>query len=330
MASEQRSGSALANLALVAVSLVVSLAVAELAFQTYARVVVFPRWDRDMAKPNFFLTRSNNPVLGYELMPGFETESDGRRMSINSRGLRSDTDDLFEGRAKLAILGDSVTNGVGHSQERTLDRLLEARLRAAGDDTVVLNFGVPGYATRELAEFLRVKNAIYRVDRILYLLNPNDFTRRDTVTEGADNGLYRMFVRPRWQTPWFARKAVYRAVKMGGVPPRWYRWLFAANEESAQADLKAMHATCREQGATFAVALLPAVEAYGPGGYALERMYDRLLAFLAREGIPAVAPIDAFSDDPARYLDATDHLYDVGNERMADVLAAFVATLPSP
>ena len=311
------------TLALLGASVVVSLGLAELGFQIFARSVIFPRWDRDMAKPNFFLTRSTDPTLAYEMAPGFQIEKDGSRLRINRFGLRSDTDDRFEGRPKLALLGDSVTASVGHSQERTLDRLLEQRLRAAGDATVVINFGMPGYGTRELAEFLRVKNDLYRVDRVIYLLNPNDFARRDSVYEGADNGLYRMFVRPSWQTPWFLRKAVYRVMKNGPVSVRWYRWLFDANEARAQADIRAMKSGCDERGTSLGVVLMPSGAAYGPDGYALAEEYERLLAFLGREGIPAAAPIEEFATEPQRYFDETDHLFEVGNERMAEVLHAF-------
>ena len=310
------------------VALGVSLVLAELGFQAFARLVIFPGWDRDMARPNFFLTRSEDPILGYELAPGFEFDKDGKRLHINRFGLRADSDDRFEGRRKLALLGDSVTMGAGFSQEQTLDRLLEERLRAGGADVVVLNFGVGGYGTHELAEFLKQKNAIYRVDHVLYLLNPNDFARRDSVYEGADNGLYRMFVRPTWQTPWFLRKGVYRMMKGGQLSVRWYRWLFAGNEVRAQADIRAMAASCAAEGTGFSVVLMPSGTAYGADGYGLTQMYDRLLAFLASEGIPAIAPIEAFAAEPGRYFDETDHLYDAGNERMADLVYGFLRTLP--
>lgn len=161
---------------------------------------------------------------------------------------------------------------------------------------------------------------------MVYLLNPNDFTRRDSLYEGADNGLYRMFVRPTWQTPWFLRKAVYRLVKGGGVPVRWYRWLFAANESRAQAYIREMAKTCAEQGAGFSVALMPSGMAYGAEDYGLAEMYGRLLTFLASEGIPAFAPIEEFAAEPRRYFDETDHLYDAGNELMSSVLHAFIAS----
>jgi lysophospholipase L1-like esterase len=322
-----RRAGLIANIVLSLAALGVSLALAELGFQLFARLVIFPGWDRDMARPNFFLIRSEDPVLAYELAPSYEIETDGKRLHINRWGVRADSDDQYVGRRKIAILGDSVTMGAGHSQERTIDRLLEQRLREDGRDTVVLNFGVPGYATRELAEFLRQENAIYRVDQVLYLLNPNDFARRDSVYEGADNGLYRMFVRPTWQTPWFLRKAVYRLVKDAPASVRWYSWLFAANEARARMDIQHMAAHCAERGAAFSVVLMPSGAAYGREGYALAEMYGRLVSFLRSEGIPVIAPIEEFAADPGRYFDETDHLHDIGNERMAEIMANFLAGL---
>jgi lysophospholipase L1-like esterase len=311
------------NLALAAAALLVSLAGLEAACQGFARLVIFPGFDRDMARPNFFLAASDDPVLAYEMKPGFAHENDGKWLRINRYGLRADSDDLFAGRHKIAMLGDSVTMGAGHGQERTIEALLEGRLRAEGDETVVLNFGVPGYATRELLEFLKRKNELYRVDHVVYLLNPNDFARRDTVTEGGDNGLYRMYARPTWQTPWFLRKAVYRLRKSGLVG--WYAWMFAANEERARQDIRAMAATCAAEGAGFSMVLLPSGAAYGGTGYRLAEMYGRLVEFLRGEGIPVLAPIAEFSADPARYFDATDHLHDAGNQRMAELLHGFLA-----
>jgi lysophospholipase L1-like esterase len=328
--SRSRSAGGLsANLALALAALAASLGIAEAACQLYARLVVFPAWDRQMALPNFFLARSDDPVLAYELKPDLVVDEEERHLRINRYGVRADTDDLFEGRRKLALLGDSVTMGAGLSQEKTLDRLLEARLRAAGDDTVVLNFGVPGYASRELVRFLERKDEIYHVDRVLYLMNPNDFARRDSIYEGADNGLYRMFVRPGWQTLWFARKGVYRVMKGGPVSLRWYRWMFGGNEARTQADLRAMAAYCAGRGIPFSVVILPSGLAYGPDGYQLDEMNQRLLAFFDEIGVEGAAPMAAFADDPKRYLDDTDHFHDAGNERMAEVMQELLTGSPT-
>ena len=323
-ARRTRRGERLANLALTAAAVLVSLVAAELIFQAYARLVVFPKFDRDMAKPNFFLARSDDPILAYENRASFETVTpDGKLMRINRYGIRADSDDVFEGQRKVAFLGDSVTVGAGHTQDRTLSVLTERRLRADGRAARVVNFGVPGYGTRELLQFLRRKDEIYRVDHVLYLLNPNDFARRDSVYEGGDNGLYRMFVRPVWQTPWFVRKAVYRFHKRNGLVG-WYRWVFAANEARAQADIHAMAAYCRERGKNFSVVLLPSGVAFVDGRYAVADLYARVTRFLEEEGIPHLAPIETFANDPKRYIDETDHLVDAGNERMAEVLEGFL------
>ncbi len=317
-----RRSSPAANLALAAAALLISLAGVEAVFQGLARLVIFPRFDRDMARPNFFLTASDDPLLAYEMKPGFAAETDGKWLRINRHGLRADSDDVFAGRPKIAVLGDSVTMGAGHSQDRTIEALLEARLRAAGSDTVVLNFGVPGYATSELLEFLKRKNEFFRVNHVVYLLNPNDFARRDSVTEGGDNGLYRMYVRPTWLTPWFLRKAVYRFRKADLVD--WYEWMFGANEARAKEDIRAMAASCAAQGAGFSVVLLPSGAAYGEG-YALAELYGRIVRFLDAEGIPNLAPIAAFSSDPKRFFDDSDHLWEAGNELMAELMHAFLA-----
>jgi hypothetical protein len=315
-----------ADLALVAGALLVSLALLEGTCQVLAHAVIFPGFDREMAKPNFFIAPSEDPVLTYEMKPGFTEERDGKTLHINSFGLRADSDDLFPGRRKIAVLGDSVTMSAGHSQERALPALLEGRLHEAGSDAAVLNFGVPGYATRELLELLKRKNEIYQVDHVVYLLNPNDFAQRDSVYEGADNGLYRMYARPTWQTPWFLRKAVYRVVKGSSlVSTRWYRWLFAANERRAQSDILEMARYCKASGASFSVALLPSGAAYGSAeGYELVEMYARLVSFLRAEDISNLSPIAEFGVDPGRYFDPSDHLLDAGNERMAELLQAFL------
>jgi lysophospholipase L1-like esterase len=280
-----------------------------------------------MANPNFFLTRSEDAILAFELTPGFEGERDENRLRINRFGLREDSDDRFEGRRKIAILGDSVTMSVGHTQEKTIDSLVEGLLHADGGDAVVLNFGVGGYGTRELAEFLKRKNEIYDVDHVVYLMNPNDFARRDSVYEGADNGLYRMFVRPLWHTRWFLRKGVYRLMK-GGAPVsvRWYRWLFAGNEAHGQTDIRDMAAYCASEGAEFSVVLLPSGVAYTSQGYELADIYARLKEFLAAERIPALVPIEEFRTEPGRYFDETDHFVAAGNERIAELIARFVVT----
>jgi hypothetical protein len=213
----------------------------EISVQLYAVGVVNPRNERMRRSWKHFYRASDNPILVYEPLPGTEVEVDGRRLRINRWGIRDDHDAIPRENRRIAILGDSVVFGMAHSQERTISQLLERELERSGDRVRVLNFGLSGYSLRELVEFLRIKDAVYDVDAVIYLLNPNDFARRDSVYEGADDGLYRMYRTPWLKSPWFLRKAIYRFHKAGHLtlrfPPRgqasvgWYAWLFGGNEQ---------------------------------------------------------------------------------------------------
>jgi hypothetical protein len=143
--------------------------------------------------------------------------------------------------------------------------------------------------------------------------------------EGADNGLYRMFVRPSWMTAWFVRKAIYRLMKGGDpVSVRWYRWLFGGNEARGLAEIRDMARYCAAKGAQFSVVLMPSGAAYSARGYELADVYERVAEFLSGEAIPVLSPIDAFASDPGRYLDETDHFFAAGNERIAELIAGLV------
>ena len=69
------------------------------------------------------------------------------------------------------------------------------------------NCGVPGYSFGEMPAWLRKTYRTYKITDAIYLLNLNDFSRRDTRYEGADNGMYRMFRRPLLMFPFFVGKA---------------------------------------------------------------------------------------------------------------------------
>lgn len=311
---------------LVAFGFLLALVLVEVALQVYSRVVVYPQLDGLLADRRHYMVQSPDPVLGFELAPGYRVESDGKRLAINRHGLREESDETHPGRRKIAILGDSVVMSHGHDQEQTLDFLLEASLGRAGDDAVVLNFGVGGYGFSELLRFLEVKNAIYQADHVLYLLNPNDYTQRDTIYEGADNGTYRLYHRPALKTRWFLGKAIYRYQKRGSAfsSVSWYRWLYEGNTRHGSETLRAMDAYCRGAGCGFSVALFPAGVAYGAGGYALEDMYDEIEASLVEQGIPVLNPVEAFGAEPGRYFDNTDHLTEAGNALMIQQMHRFL------
>lgn len=308
------------RVAVLAAVVLVSAGLFELGCRAYAHLVLYPFLDEMKLNWRNYYRTSDDSKLAYELRPGTELVIDGRRLRINRFGIRADSDDLARGRRRVAILGDSVAFGVGHTQEHTLAVLLQRDLDPRGRRVRVLNFGLGGLAMAELAEYLRVKDAVYDVDDAVYLLNLNDFTRRESRYEGGDTGMYRVYRRPRFVSLWMVRKAIYRLHR----GPGWYEWLFEGSERHAQREIARMQGYAAARGIRFAVAVLPAGTGYAEDGYRLRWIHDRIHAFLAGRGIRYCDLLTELGPQGARYFDRTDHLVDEGNARVAQILAGFL------
>ena len=182
----------------------------------------------------------------------------------------------------------------------------------------------------EVAEFLRIKNADYDIQDVVYLLNLNDYARRDSIYEGADNGLHRIYRRPTLMSLWFLRKAIYRLNKQGAASVRWYEWMFDGNQEWGERALLEMRDYAAERGIGFSVVLLPSVYAYEDDGtYTLAYIHDGITNFLEEEEIVHLDPRDAFAEDPERFIDPTDHFHAEGARVMANYLTRAL-TLANP
>ena len=244
--------------------------------QIYARLVVFPSLEALRQSDRHFYRASENPVLGYELKPSSKFVNGDRVLRINRFGIRDDSDELFDEKRKLAILGDSVVFGMGHTQEETIPGRVQQQIDPDGERVKVLNFSVAGYAITQLLVQLQEKNRIYDVDDVVYLLNFNDFARHDSVYEGADNGNFRIYVRPTFMSAFFVRKAVYRMQKGDRFgSERWYRWFYNGNEERGQTLLSDMARYGRDEGFRFGVVLLPSGLSYSEHGYGLRDIHER-------------------------------------------------------
>jgi SAM-dependent methyltransferase len=292
----------------------------ELACQGYFFFVLAPQFEETRADSQFYYQASDDPVLVYELAAGKRLVSGDRRLAINGRGIRDESDELFDHKIRLGILGDSVVFGIDLSQEQTLPDRLQVRLDPRTTHLKVLNLGVPGYGLGELPRWLDRTGRIYRPTDVVYLLNMNDFSRRDSVYEGADNGLYRTFRRPVLMLPLFVNKAIYRLYKGGGlVSVAWYRWLYDGNREWGLHRIDVMNEWARNAGSRFYVAILPAGIALRPDGYGLERERAEIERHLRSAGIRVI--------ELRRYLapdcfDDTDHFTVRGADRAAEAVAA--------
>jgi len=259
---------------------------------------------------------SPDPVLVYELKPGYRIQRDNRRIAIDSRGLRDDGDHA-NAPQKVALLGDSVPFGTSLSQEETAPSALQ---QLVGDSVKVLNFGTPGYGLHEIRRYFEVKCPEYRPAEVFYFLNLNDFSRRNTIYEGGDNGLYRIYKPPFFKMLFFIRKAIYRFEKEGKMSSvRWYRWLYEGNKKDV-ALIKEMAATAAANDCRFTVLLFPPAVGYRDGSFALQPVFDEIEHYLDESGISWLAPVSDFGENTYDLQDNTDHLTAAGCRKMADVI----------
>lgn len=312
-----RIGRIAKKLALLAAGFLAAGVLLEGACQALYAFAVAPQLAAQRSDPAHYYEASDDPALAYRLKPECRIEKDGRIVRINRHGLRDDRDDV-DAPASVALLGDSVTFGIALSQDETPAAALR---RQAGAGKRMLNFSVPGYGIEELRRQLERMLDLYRPDCVYYVLNLNDFSMRGTVTEGGDNGLYRMYVRPALKTPFFVRKAIYRFMKGGRMSSvRWYRWLFERNRTELLPVVREMAEYARARGSEFVVVLFPPAVAYENGRFALQDAFAEIGDFLGDNRIPVLAPVAEFGADVRTLQDETDHLTAAGSEVLARVI----------
>jgi lysophospholipase L1-like esterase len=120
--------------------------------------------------PPEYYRLSPNPRLGYELRPNTH--------DINSDGFRGPeyTIEKAPDVTRIAIIGDSIACGFGFKYSETYSALLSDLLNQDKDARYeVLNFGVNGYGTVQIAERFKEKVLKYQPDIVIYGYWFNDF-----------------------------------------------------------------------------------------------------------------------------------------------------------
>ncbi len=283
-------------------------------------------WDRVRQSEHHYYVRSELPGLAYEIAPNRNIINSGRVLVTNRFGLRERTDSLgLAHYCMIALLGDSIVFGSDVSQDETIDAFMEQRLTDERKQIEVINLGTPGYGIEELHQYLGRAVIRFRFDLIVYVLNLNDFAQRDSVYEGADNGLYRMYRMPTFKSPWFARKAIYR-MKKGHTfaSPTWLRWMFNGNKEHFLALIADMQRTVAEREGRFTVVLLPAGSAYQHDGYELQSIHDEISSYLRARSVTVLDLAPVFQTTAKQHFDATDHLTVDGDAAIAAQVEKFI------
>jgi hypothetical protein len=311
---------------------VVTLALLEVAASVLYFFVVSPQLEARRADASHYYRASKDPLLAYEPVPGFQLHHNDRDLAINSFGLRGPEPISPKTGVRFAVLGDSVTFGILQGEAQTVSRLMEDKLRrVCSGDVEVFNLGVPGYGAQEVNELLRTKAPLLALDGVVYLLNLNDFARRNTLWEGADSGLYRMYQPPALKLPFFLQKALYRWQKGGkddGMTPSldWYRWLINGTFRETLDEIASMKLWAKAQGISFAVSVYPSGVALSGGVNALAREQQMVANGLQARGITVADDIGPFLSSPNVY-DATDHLTDHGNDVASTLLIGVMASV---
>ncbi len=174
------------NLALLAVSVLLALAAAEIGLRALG--ISFPEFNR------------LDPVLGWRPRPGVSgiyTREGGAFVSINAEGFRDVEHPVAKppGTIRIAVIGDSMTEGREVALAETYWKRLEARLAACpardGRRVEVLGFGVNGYGTAQ--ELLVLRDHVLKYDPDLVLLavfTANDIWNNSRALDGHPDRPY--------------------------------------------------------------------------------------------------------------------------------------------
>jgi lysophospholipase L1-like esterase len=111
-----------------------------------------------------------DPLLGWKNIPSWQATTRGKKLTINSRGLRGREYPYKKapGVTRILVLGDSYIWGYGVADQEVLTEVLEERLGGAAGRYEVLNAGVSGWGNDQ--EYLWLKNEGFRYSPDLVVL----------------------------------------------------------------------------------------------------------------------------------------------------------------
>lgn len=234
---------------------------------------------------------SDNAILNYEMRPNYmravrHLGDEKIVYATNQQGFRDGDFSLAKEKDifRIAILGDSITFGIGVQQKDTFGELLERQLGALGVRAQVLNFGVGGYNTIQEEELLKSAVITYSPDLVVLGYALNDADERSDWFFEADKGRINLKILPvsayrgplggrlAVVGPFLDRSALYGFLtetvrRLSSTPPlgderemtrleREYRSRSSAWRERRESLLR-MAARVRESGGNFLVVVLP-------------------------------------------------------------------------
>jgi lysophospholipase L1-like esterase len=118
---------------------------------------------------------SEDPEIGYELVPGARGHAWGTDVDVNAAGFRGrEPSEDHERRRRIVVLGDSITFGNDLPVDATYPHLLEGLLVGRDARWEVLNFGVGGYDTLQEVALFERRGVSFRPELVIVGYSLND------------------------------------------------------------------------------------------------------------------------------------------------------------
>lgn len=338
------AGSPAGNFALLIVSSLLALVLAEFLFRAFVQF----EWRRAARYHEHALYRMlpDNP-REYALHPGVSRlnriPDSGQEWTyrINSEGFRGDEFDLASERRRILFIGDSYTFGWGVEQSETLPRAVEKVLAGPPYNLAVdaWNLGVPGYNT--VLEYHLLEQVIdrYAPDLVVLGYVMNDAQPQYNVHE-------RPAVRYRYVTSWllaFVKDQANRHLFDGrpvlhtglNIPDGDFLAAVRENQPKWAAGRQAftdMVALARSRDVPFVLVIFPSYNKVLRGRYPFRPIHRKLAGWAAEEGVGRVDLLDHLLDgDNASYrIEGDGHPSPRAFAEAAVALAPTLAGLLSP
>jgi lysophospholipase L1-like esterase len=262
--------------------------------------------------------------------PGWTGEFLGKRVSINSLGLRGPEPGRQAGRMRLATFGDSITFGYGVSDEETYAHRLGALLDERGVDTI--NAGVTGFTSHQVLALVRRLVPQLDLDVATICIGWNDGTRRPL----DDRQFSRRLQSSMAVDETLEHLYLYRAMK--GLYLKSARWEEASSQDKPRValdqyreNLAEIVRVCRASRVEPVFIALPRRRLAGEARP--DAPYARALGEVSRElRVPLLDAgplgLETPLDDNARFFIDTLHFSDEGNAVMAAEIARQIVALP--
>jgi len=320
-----------ANFVLLAISILVTIAVAEVGMRRlYAGRPFAPGWVgefKNRSGKNFLA----DDLTGWRMRPNHEftwitAEGKPHVYRSNSQGFRALADfTAADQRKRIVLAGDSYTFGAGVDVEDTFGAVLQQK----SPDRVVYNLGMPGFGVDQVWMSVRHRASPLRPDLVVVGVVDADFDRSQIpyrAAEGFNKPTFKLeggqlVQRTQEQPPGFPLRFLNDHSSIWAVARRVPKWLgrnypvgeyFLLN----QAILAAIESDCRQQSTPVLFVYIPTSEF---------RPFPALSAYMRRAGANYIDLTEIRPAPPhSIYLPLDGHLSQEGHRYVAGLIEAWI------